>query len=451
MNNAQTLPDDSIAGVITFDLLSDGTAIDPTFEVLSIQVNKTVNRIPFARINVRDGEAETATFAGSESDVFAPGKELEIKIGHDSDNETLFKGKIVKQRIKVSGAGQSYLQVECRDAAFALALGRKNRYFTDVTDADALSEIIGDYGLENDVPATAVTHRELVQYHTSDWDYLLTRAEANGRLVLTDNGKITVAKPEVAGSPVLQLSYGGNLLSLDAEMDARYQWKSVTAQAWNPAEQSLAEATAERVDFTENGNLSGTKLSEVANLDTYALRHAGLLAEEELQSWSEAALLKSRLAKIRGSVRFNTPKVVKPGDTLELQGMGARFNGLVYVTGLNYELTDGDCFVDAQFGLSPQWFYEEFVVDAPPAGGVNPAVSGLQIATVKQLEGDPDGEDRILVVLPLLDVGGDGTWARLASLDAGENRGWVVRPEIGDEVIVGFLNDEQGQDDQDAV
>jgi uncharacterized protein involved in type VI secretion and phage assembly len=36
----------------------------------------------------------------------------------------------------------------------------------------------------------------------------------------------------------------------------------------------------------------------------------------------------------------------------------------------------------------------------------------------------------------------DGIWARLATADAGNNRGWVVRPEIGDEVVLGFLNDD---------
>lgn len=447
MNNAQTLPDDSMAGVVTFDLLTDGQAVPPTVEVLSIQVNNTVNRIPFARINIRDGETETATFPVSDGDTFLPGKELEIKVGHDGDNRSIFRGKIVKQRVKVRGGGESFLQLECKSAAFAMTLGRKNRYFTDVKDSDAFGTILDEYGMADRVETTAVTHRELVQYHVTDWDYVLTRAEANGMLVIVKDGKVNIIPPEVSGPPVLQLSYGGNLLAFDAEMDATYQWKSVTAQAWNPAGQALFEATTDRVAFAENGNIPGERLAEIGGLDSYDIRHAGFMAEDELQSWSDATLLRSRLAKIRGSARFISPTVVLPGDVVELQGVGDRFNGEVFVTGVNYELVDGDCFVDAQFGLSPKWFSEEFNVDAPAAGWVSPPVSGLQIGTVKQLEGDPEGEDRILVILPLLDGAGDGTWARLASLDAGDNRGWVVRPEIGDEVIVGFVND----DPRDAV
>ncbi|MBB4079699.1 Rhs element Vgr protein [Lewinella aquimaris] len=447
MNNAQTLPDDSIAGAVTFDLLTDGQAVPPTIEVLSLQVNNTVNRIPFARLNIRDGDAGAATFPISEGDTFLPGKELEIKVGYDGDNDSIFRGKIVKQRIKVREGGESFLQLECKSAAFAMTLGRKNRYFTDSKDSDVFETILGEYGLADRVDDTTVTHRELVQYHVTDWDYLLTRAEANGMLVIVKDGKVNIVPPEISGSPVLQLSYGGNLLAFDAEMDATHQWKSVTAQAWNPADQALFEASTSSVPFAENGNISGEKLAEIGGLDSYDIRHAGFLAEDELQRWSDATLLKSRLAKIRGSVRFISPTVILPGDVVELQGMGDRFNGEVFVTGVNYELIDGTTFVDAQFGLSPRWFAEEFDVSAPAAARVNPAVSGLQIATVKQLEGDPEGEDRILVVLPLVDGAGDGTWARLASLDAGNNRGWVIRPEIGDEVIVGFVN----EDPRDAV
>ena len=57
-------------------------------------------------------------------------------------------------------------------------------------------------------------------------------------------------------------------------------------------------------------------------------------------------------------------------------------------------------------------------------------------------EGDPDGEDRIQVRLPLVDPAADGIWARWVSPDAGNQRGIYWRPEIGDELLVGFLNDD---------
>jgi len=42
----------------------------------------------------------------------------------------------------------------------------------------------------------------------------------------------------------------------------------------------------------------------------------------------------------------------------------------------------------------------------------------------------------------MISTSDDGIWARISTLDAGKQRGTFFRPEIGDEVIVGFLNDD---------
>src|SRR5205085_5211444 len=45
----------------------------------------------------------------------------------------------------------------------------------------------------------------------------------------------------------------------------------------------------------------------------------------------------------------------------------------------------------------------------------------------------------------LVDPQQDGTWARGAPVDAGSDRGFFFRPEVGDEVVVGFLDDDPRQ------
>jgi uncharacterized protein involved in type VI secretion and phage assembly len=82
-----------------------------------------------------------------------------------------------------------------------------------------------------------------------------------------------------------------------------------------------------------------------------------------------------------------------------------------------------------------------------PSAGLLAAVNGLQIGIVTQLESDPDGESRIKVRMPIISSSEDGIWARRSTLDAGKERGSFFLPEIGDEVIVGFIND----DPRDAV
>jgi uncharacterized protein involved in type VI secretion and phage assembly len=70
--------------------------------------------------------------------------------------------------------------------------------------------------------------------------------------------------------------------------------------------------------------------------------------------------------------------------------------------------------------------------------GFMPSVQGLQIGIVTDLE-DPEGEHRIKVRLPVVSTEEEGIWMRIATLDAGNNRGTFFRPEVDDEVIVGFI------------
>jgi uncharacterized protein involved in type VI secretion and phage assembly len=72
------------------------------------------------------------------------------------------------------------------------------------------------------------------------------------------------------------------------------------------------------------------------------------------------------------------------------------------------------------------------------AGGY---VKGLAIAVVTQNK-DDEGQCRVKVSYPWHDKPRDSYWARLAMPMAGEERGMVLIPEVGDEVLVGFERDD---------
>ena len=189
-------------------------------------------------------------------------------------------------------------------------------------------------------------------------------------------------------------------------------------------------------------------MAGIVNLDPYKLHHSGHLQEQELQDWADGVMLRSRLSKIRGRAKFSGFAAIKPGDMVKLEGVGERFRGKAFVTAVKQEMGNGIWDTHIQFGLdpSPYYFLHNNLNDAPAAGLMG-AISGLQIGKVVQLQNDPDGEDRILVRIPVIDTAAQGIWTRIASLDAGNNRGAFFMPEIDDEVIVGFINN----DPRDAV
>lgn len=435
------IPTPGIYDYTDIEVLINGNRVnDPAYQLRSVSVVKEANQIPYARIQYLDGDISQEKFALSEAADFIPGNKIELKVGRDGKQVSVFKGIIVKHGIRASENGNGSLYLDCRDEAVALTLGRKNKYFRDITDSDAVKQVLG--GKAGTLESTSVQHKELVQFYCTDWDFALSRAEMNSCVLIVQDGKVNMVKPALAGSPAITLVYGATIDEFDAEIDARTQWQEVSASSWSYKDQAIKENTTSSVSFNEAGNLSGSNLAKAVSPSKLELRHSGLVSEPELKAWTESVMLKSRMAKIRGRAKIKGSPATKPGDTIELKGLGNRFNGLVYVSGVRHEYVEGIWSTQLQFGISPEWFHHKPELIETPAAGMMPGVHGLQIGVVVQLESDPDGEDRILVKMPVTDNNDKGTWARMASLDAGNDRGYFFRPEIGDEVIVGFINDD---------
>lgn len=430
------------ADVITCKVLVDGSQIPDTYLIRQIQVHKEVNRIPIARIVLLDGSSSEETFAISESASFLPGNEVEIQLGYLDELTTIFKGVVVKHGIRVRGSGNSSLVVSCMDKAVLLTLGRKSTLFLKKKDSEVIDQIITDQGLESDVKATTLQHEEIVRYYSTDWDFIVSRAEANGQIVIVDDGKLSVAPPKVSGSAVLTIRHGDALRDLDAEIDARTQPPSVKSAAWDFTSQATAAGDSSEPSVNAQGNLSGEDLASALGVATDELKSSAPLDQDELKDWANARLLKSRLARIRGTVSFQGNATPKPGQIVELAGLGARFNGKAFVSAVDHTVEGGQWTTVVGFGLSPRWFSEEHSdIEAPSAAGLMPGIGGLHLATVKQIQEDPDGQTRILVNVPLLDSdGGDGIWARFSSPYATQDAGIYFMPEVGDEVVLGFVN-----------
>ncbi len=446
MNNSGVIQTSQSADLVTFKILIAGQELSKKYQVKSISVDKEINRISTAKLIIVDGDASTRDFKLSNEELLIPGQEIEITAGYHSDEATIFKGIVIKHNLRIRPKSNQ-LTIECKDEAVKLTIGRKSKYFYDSTDSDIFEEIIGTYGIGNDVEATTYTHAELVQYNASDWDFIMSRAQANGKICFIDDGTINIKEPDLGQEEIETIVFGGNLLDFDAEMDARHQISKVSSYAWNYADQELLEIEASDPAVSLNGNLSSGDLSGTIGLENLELRHGGAVTDSELQNWADAKWLFQQLAKIRGRVKFQGIPDVKPNTILNLEGVGERFNGKVYVSGVRHNITEGNWTVDAQFGLDPKWFSETYDIDMLPASGLLPAIHGLQIGIVSQLQDDPDGEERILVQIPIIDNQEQGIWCRVASLDAGDSRGAFFRPEIEDEVIVGFIN----KDPNDAV
>lgn len=439
---SQTLPGNQKTDLVTFTINVNGQAIPTTYQVKLINVLNELNRIPVAKLMIFDGDAAKQDFAISDESTFVPGTPIEILAGYHSDETSIFQGIIINHKLKIRSDGSPLLILECRDKAIMMTIARKNKYFYNQKDGDIAQTIISTYGLQSTIEDTSVLQESVVQYDSTDWDFIISRMESNGKLCFVSGGNITAKKPDLSGSTVMDAVFGATILEFDADIDPQNQYGGITAKTWDFSNQNINSVQAADPNFTENGNLSSTQLSTILGVSEYDVYIGEEIKADELQNWADSRFQIAKLSRCRGRVKFRGYAPLNPFDLINLGGVGDRFNGTVFVSGVRHEIVDGKWTTDVQFGLSNDLFTRSPNLNSATAADLLPAVQGLQIGIVTKLEGDPDSQFRIQVRLPIVDPGEDGIWMRVACLDAGNNRGTFFRPEINDEVIVGFVNND---------
>lgn len=429
--------------LITYKILADGTELGGEYQVVSIDVEKKIGKVSTAKVVLllEFDSGDNATFKISEEAKLAPGSPFEIRLGYHVKDKSVYKGIITHIGVRAF-AGTNQFIIECSDKAVKMTLGRKSKYFKNKTDSAIISSVISDNGLSADTDATKYKFKQLIQYYASDWDFIRMRAEANGLLVYADGGKVFVKKPGVKTNADLEVTYGKDVIEIDGNVDVRHQIGAIKTHGWSMSEQKLTEGASKEPVVNAHGNLTGKKLASVLDVSDYELHSTAPLESADLKDWASGHLMKSRLARIYGDIEIVGTPLAKLNTLIEIKGFGARINGKALITKVHHSVSEGKWITTVGFGLSPEYFAERPDIHAPAASGLLPAIQGLQNGTVKKIADDPDGELRILIDVPVIDKAGDGIWARLSNFYSTKGKGAFFIPEVGDEVVIGFLNND---------
>ena len=130
---------------------------------------------------------------------------------------------------------------------------------------------------------------------------------------------------------------------------------------------------------------------------------------------------------------------------IELAGFGKHYSGKVLITKISHEISEGYWQTSVGYGLTPENYDEQRMVRVPATGGTLTSINGLLPGIVKDIYTDTDGTPRVQVEIPIIASSGDGIWARLSNVYSTKSKGVFFMPEIGDEVVLGFFNDDPRQ------
>lgn len=349
----------------------------------------------------------------------APGTSLRVVVrGHD---EPLFTGQVTVIEHVHGPANERQVRVRGYDALHRLRKRQSVRAHVQVTPADLARELVADLGLTVQAAEPGPLWQKLVQHHQSDLELLAEVAEQCGLYLALRGDVLHLLTLEGSGEP-LPLALGKSLLEARIEVSGEPACRSVTASGWNPL---LVETYAGR---TSNARVGRSVTAQVPP-DRVGGSGERVLPDETVQGASHTeALARAELDRCVAyevtlwGIAEGDPRL-RPGVPVEVAGVADEVAG-------RYVLTAVTHMIDASKGFVS----EISTVPPPPRQRIHAAIAAL--GTVTQVD-DPEHLGRVRVSLPTYeDV--ETEWLHVLSAAAGEGKGLMMLPDVGDRVVVLF-------------
>jgi phage protein D/phage baseplate assembly protein gpV len=422
--------DTSREHVPTYEILVDGGEIaqEHRDRIKEIRVVDHLRLPDVCTVSIQFPKAE-----GIDSQPFEIGKQIEVRLGAREKEapETLFKGDVVSLE-PIFGAGGCSLTVNAYDRAHLLHRSRRVRVFQNQTATDIVRKVVSEHGLQFQGESSGEPYEFMQQDNETDWDFIWRLAERCGFEFVVEDAKAYFRKPGHGGT--VELEWPTTLASFRPRMTAVQQVNSVSVFAHDPKTKQAIEVEE---DQPEQIAQIGIERSEVADAFEEAKMH---VATEPVKSSAEASTLAQALLDklANGYIAAEgagpgNPRV-RAGVLVNVKGVGSSFSGIYRVATSQHVLRGGSTYV-MKFANSPSHTLLGAVGASGPA---QPDFGAQLVLGVVTNTNDPEDMGRVRVRYPALTGDTEGAWARIAAMSAGKERGALMLPVVGEEVLVGF-------------
>ena len=374
---------------------------------------------------------------------------ISIQTAEGQTPEPLISGEITALEAEFDSTG-TFTVIRGYDQAHRLFRGRCTESYTQSTVSDVVTQVARRAGLKvGTVESTSTVHPHLSQGGVTDWEFLDRLAREIGYEITVQNGTLDFRKPETAQSAPsgagpaesnpLVLKMGSDLLRFRSVVTSAEQVKEVQVRGWDLAEKKALTANAPAA--TKTAVLPTTDPAAIAKTfgdPVYVASDTAYRSQAEVDAAASALAehIAGAFAEFEGVARGN-PKL-RANAPISIEGIGAPFEGKYTITTSRHRYDPATGYTTA-FAVTGRQERSLFgLTSGPSTGGSRSA--GPVVGLVSDVK-DPQNQGRVKVTYPWLSDHYVSDWARTVQAGAGKDRGALVVPEVGDEVLVVF---EQG-------
>ncbi|AKA38451.1 phage baseplate assembly protein V [Yersinia ruckeri] len=367
------------------------------------------------------------------------GKTLKLELNAGNRKSVLFNGVITRQTLRIRNK-QLLLTLVIKHPLQRMVDTQHSQLFSHKSEKTILSALLNQARVEASfgrIAALDQKHEQMVQFRCSDWYFLLCRLSATGVWLLPspEGARLVQAGIQSATKIHILKSRGDenqDIVVKDAywQFDNQRNPASLEVSSWDISKQQSQSGGRYGSSATGKGAFSLDHLASL-NKESWDIRYSSPLTTQESGYLAQGLLLNQRIAGVRGEFLLKGGTIYQLGDGVQLVGFGSQIDGTATITGIRQRFNRQiDWETTLEIGLQPE--HLPLVPEAPE----------LHIATVAKYQQDSAALNRIPITLSTLNRPNEILWARLGKPYASSESGFCFYPEQGDEVIVGFFEND---------
>lgn len=415
MNNYSTVPQ------VTIEI--DGT-------ILANEIIQTIREIRVKQLLSAPTQCEILVPGAHEklsAEILSKvGSFIHIKIGQLKDS--LFYGQITAVEYLYNASVYPLIAIRSYDLLHQLRKRQPVRIHVHVNLQQLAQELTLDLGLKVEGGNTAPITSRLFQYNQSDLQLLYDLGESYGHYLFLNKDCLQITTLE--GIETNQsLILGDNLFEARFSVNAETVTESMTVTGWNLQRTTSHTKTVQTSDV-------GINTHYVLDSSDFGTNGQRTLVDCSVQdeNQAEAAAQKELGKRMRRQVTLwgvveGNPDLM-PGAAVQVMGVATSLEGQYVLTEVNHS-------IDPDKGFISQ------ISTTPPAPADNKVIKNATIGIVSQVN-DLDNIGRIKAVLPTYN-NIETDWLEVLSLGAGSNKGQLILPDVGDNVLLLIVNGELAQ------
>ncbi len=377
---------------------------------------------------------------------------IKVKTAEPGAPLPLMSGEVTALELDLDNTG-TFTQVRGLDQAHRLFRGRRVAAYPNMSVADVVRKITQRAGLSvgtiDAVPGVGgAANTQLSQDNVSDWEFLSRLADLVGAQIIVKDGKLDFRLPQAPSSAPatnaqatkdpLVLEVNRNLVALRGGISAAEQVPQVEVRGWDfEHKQELTSTATPEVAGAQVDGLDPVAIANGFGSPPFTSAGAAYHSQGEVKAAAQALAdqIGGASVELEGVAKGN-PKL-RAGTAVALAGVGAPFAGKYTLTSTRHLFSEQAGYTTS-FTVSARQERSLYGLVSGAGGGRRERPTGGLVPVVVSDVRDPLKLGRVRLTFPWLAKDFTSGWARTVQLGAGKNRGAVVLPEVGDEVLVGF-------------